>query len=507
MTKKLIISIFLGLFFLGVLQVGARGEASLNSANLPLDSLYYLYLEKLTGLGFLRVTPGAKPYTRMQIAKWILDVKAAIVDSERELSPYVQTLIAELETEFSKELAIIQGAEEKNQIEFRRLAWSTAYYDGQTLSQSYTKSSYQPLNINNNGDQLALKFNSRVSFNLEGEINDLLLVSLTPELSYNEEDQYQLNLESGYFKTGFSNLSLQFGKESMWWGHGRRGSLILSNNSRPQLMMKIANLEPFSLNGWFSLLNEMNTTFFISEPDRYRNDVAETSFIGGRFDFSPTKDLTFAVVLTSIVGGKGRSVGWDDLDDFLLGRNAGTTDAERWDSIAGFDFAWRLPKINNLILYGEIYGEDQAGSLPPLPSKIAGVWGIYFPRLSVDGSWDLLVEGATTSDAWYRHWVYTDGYVFRDQIIGDAMGCDSGRWLLRLNHYWTDGTQVAFNYESLVMNRSAADSKTLHSLWITGRTKICPDVALISTIGWSVTKQSEDSKSDYLLELILAKLF
>lgn len=507
MTKKLIISIFLGLFFLGVLQVGARGEASLNSANLPLDSPYYLYLEKLTGLGLLHVTPGAKPYTRMQIAKWILDVKAAIVDLAQELPRYVQTMIAELETEFSKELAIIQGAEEQNQIEFRRLAWSAAYYDGQTLSQSYTKSSYQPLNINNNGDQLALKFNFRISFSLEGEINDHLLISLSPELGCNEDDRYLLNLESGYLKTGFNNLSLQLGKESMWWGHSRRGSLILSNNSRPQTMVKLSNIEPLKLHGWFSLLNEMDATFFISEPDCYRSDVTETSFIGGRLDFSPTKNFTFAVGLTSIVGGKGRSIGWDDLGDFLLGKNANTVDAERWNSIAGFDFAWRLPKINNLILYGEIYGEDQAGSFPPLPSKIAGVWGIYFPRLSVDGSWDLLLEGATTSAVWYRHWVYNDGYVFRNQIIGDAMGCDSERWLIRLNQYRPDGVLVAFNYEYLAMNRSAADSKTLHSLWITGRSRICPDIALTSTIGWSAIDQSAASESSYLLKLILTKQF
>ena len=39
------------------------------TANVPVDSVYYSYIEKLSGMGYISSMPnGAKPYSRMEMA-------------------------------------------------------------------------------------------------------------------------------------------------------------------------------------------------------------------------------------------------------------------------------------------------------------------------------------------------------------------------------------------------------------------------------------------------------
>ncbi len=46
------------------------------TGNVPLSSVCYEYIEKLSGMGYLSSMPtGAKPYSRLDMAKWTLEAK------------------------------------------------------------------------------------------------------------------------------------------------------------------------------------------------------------------------------------------------------------------------------------------------------------------------------------------------------------------------------------------------------------------------------------------------
>lgn len=50
--------------------------ADRTTANVSVDSVYYSYIDKLSGMGYLKTLPnGARPYSRMQMARWCLEAE------------------------------------------------------------------------------------------------------------------------------------------------------------------------------------------------------------------------------------------------------------------------------------------------------------------------------------------------------------------------------------------------------------------------------------------------
>ena len=46
------------------------------TANVPLDSRYYRYIDKLEGMGYIKDMPtGTRPYSRLDMAKWIIEAQ------------------------------------------------------------------------------------------------------------------------------------------------------------------------------------------------------------------------------------------------------------------------------------------------------------------------------------------------------------------------------------------------------------------------------------------------
>jgi hypothetical protein len=185
-----------------------------------------------------------------------------------------------------------------------------------------------------------------------------------------------------------------------------------------------------------------------------------------------------------VLGGEGHELTAGDFWSFLIGTNAETQAEDKWNSIAGIDFRLRLPKLHDLQVYGELYGEDQATALGfiPAPSKNAGILGIYVPKLTPDGDWDLTLEYGHTSNWWYTHWVYTDGYTYKGDIIGDAMGYHGTRYFARLTHYTTKGN-YSLNTEHVTQDLDAAYPQEITSVWITSHNKLKDNLFLDGSFG------------------------
>lgn len=457
------------------------------SANIPLNSYIYPFLDKLDGLGLLQpMQNGTKPYTRMQVAQWIQQLRTTV--AQKPLPDYVEQLLNQLETEFRDELAILDGAPNINRIKVTDFAWTNSYYDGQTLTQHQTLSTYQPLNGNNNGYRWDEGGNTALSVGVTANLGESLVFNAVPRLGPDHDGDFAAGLDTGYLKTHLGNFQIQLGKAAMWWGPSERASLILSNNSEPFTTLKLSNLEPVEFK-WLPFLGPSNATFFYSELGDDRTDVPNPSYIGIRTDFTPTANFTFALSFNSFLGGEGHEVSWDDLWDFLTQKNAMTATTDKWNTISGIDYRWRIPKLNGLQLYGAYYGEDAKDS-PPLPYKPGWLWGLYYPKLTPDGSWDLRLEKSLTDQVWYRHMLYTDGYVHGNDIIGDPMGNNAFRNYVKLSHYLADGSQLAFHGEYTVMDRAAAYPQKLSSFWVTYQTQLPdPSWRLTTTLGFAKVDQ------------------
>ncbi|HEY8464133.1 MAG TPA: capsule assembly Wzi family protein [Bacillota bacterium] len=512
MKKKLLqwlgIALLLMLLNLPVLAAGPANAPQV-SPNIPLDSYIYTYLEKLDGLGYLKaMLPDTKPYTRRQAAQWVSQIQQTVPE---HLPAYARTMLERLIADLGPELAGLTVGPAVTSTCRVEAEWKTVYYDGATLDQYCTNSSYQPLNINNNGYRFEENFNNLITLQVAGGLGERFVFSVTPRFSYDEVNAATADLVSGYLKSGIGNLGIQLGKEAFWWGPGVRGSLPLTNNATPLTALKLSNLDPVQFDGLLGFLKQGDFTFFYSELDDEREFVKGPSFVGFRATFTPWANLTLGGSLNSIVGGEGHHLSGSDYLEFFTGKNADLPEEEKWNSIAGFDFRWRSPRLAGLQVYGEYYGEDQAGKFPPLPSHNAYLFGVKLPRLDREGRWELLLEKARTNNAWYRHWVYKEGYVYEDNILGDAMGCNGIRFYLKLSHYWTASSWMSFNAEHLVLNEAAAAPQKVNSYWLSYNRDLQKGLALKATVGWSevdnLNYQANRSGHNFLGSVGLQKRF
>jgi len=237
-----------------------------------------------------------------------------------------------------------------------------------------------------------------------------------------------LVLQETYIKSSIDNIEVEIGRDSMWWGPGRHGSLLLSNNPPPFNMLKISNMRPFRLKGPAGRLGIWDVTAFIARLEDER-DFPGARLFGLRVGISPSSSIEINLTRTLIFGGKGRP-SLDPLDYlkvfFAVGENKpGKLDN---DQLAGGDFRITLtPPLSmagGAMLYGQIIGEDEAGGLP---SNYGVLGGALVTDLLNTGWMDIRLEYANdhlvADDAlWYGHGLYTSGYTYHHRLIGYPMG-------------------------------------------------------------------------------------
>lgn len=469
-----------------LLSLGGANAASYSdqlSANVALNSFAYDYLEKLDGLGYLAdMRTGTKPYTRIQFARWTKQM----MDSQRkDIPPYARAMLAALRQEFQPELDVLSSKGDGQ--EFGLKSWSLAedVYHGNTLAQKGTKSTYQPLNVNNDGYRYGTGGNEIMAMTFEGKLGDDLVLSFTPRMSYDSTHKGETSFEYGYVKSDFNNVAIQVGKDAVAWGQGSRGNLMFSNNTEPQSAVRFTNIEPNRPGGLLTFLGRENTTVSYSVLETNR-DIPYPSFVAMRFDFIPSNNFTFALARADIVGGKGRMLNSGDYYDWLLGRNAGqwtSSPNDKWNTQAGGDFRWRLPSIGGIQVYGEVYGEDQHRRVIPYPYRLAWIYGVYIPRFSAEGSWDACFELHQTDPSWYIHGTYTDGWVFKGNILGDPIGNNAQSFYGKVTHYNQDGSSISLNFERVTMDRTDPAAQKIRSGWIGYRAMLGKDLQVDLSAG------------------------
>ena len=474
------------------LGCNVAAASPLVTADVPLDSNYYLYLDKLEGMGYVTDIPtGTKPYSRLDMAKWLLQAEA--VAKTKPMPKYLQTYYDTMRADLAEEIAYLSGENDKfeSNLKLRTAKLDFSYLDQDKSSQGYKLSPnnggeakefkpahWQMLNHNNNGYRYGDGFNAVGSLNISGSINKDFALGITPRFSWDKDEHGDASLIDGYVKTHVGVWGVTVGKQPLTWGQGANGTLAFSNNATPQTMAKLNLLEPHTFdNGVLKFLGKANVNVFASQlegnrvetsGDKYEKDHAP--FIGIRVDVMPTDALTIGLERMSMLRKFNK--------DWFLGDNAESSDAEGWNDIAGFDVRYRFPGVQ---LYGSLYGEDQAHAFP---CEDAYTVGLYFPQLVQDGSWDLRLEGSQTNTAWYRHWVMRNGWTYKDDIMGDWIGNDARKYYAQVNHYLDNGDRVGLSLVRVDMNRSASDTRKLSEVQVDYSTKLLKDMYLDTSVGY-----------------------
>jgi hypothetical protein len=252
---------------------------------------------------------------------------------------------------------------------------------------------------------------------------------------------------AGYsVQVGHKYISLQGGKITAWYGPGRRGSMIFTNNAEQYPGVRLHNPVPIPITGFFSFLGHFQYDWFFARMDEDRV-VPETTLSGMRFAFRPNRYLEFGVSRAIHFGGEGQNKGIDAWWDAFRGKEDSVPNVR--NQLGGFDVELTLPfKAMPVQIYFEMAGEDQSRDtgveVLPMPEKWAGLGGVFFPALFGSPKLDFRVEYADNhfndeGDIWYTS--SFSPHKYKGRFLGHPMGTNArdlmfqGRWFFLPSTY------------------------------------------------------------------------
>lgn len=405
-----------------IFSLPAYALAAPASGLLPLDSWVYPALDKLVGLGLIDSSlQGALPFTRLEAAR---QLREALQNEERTPGPAVVAgLLRQLENELHDQLTELPGSYLQP---LRHLAISYLYQDGEDsiIGGSGVSARQFSLNTNNFGIDYSVHSSAQLVFASEARFARALLLEVRPIVLVGEGDGSDLRLLEGRAALEMGPIELSIGRQSLWWGQGRHGSLLLSNNAKPLDMLRLTTPSPVLLPWIFKYLGPFRFDLFLSKLEK-EQVIPEPYLSGLRLNLKPLPWFELGASRTIIFGGQGRPhIDFSDFATILSGRNlSGGGDTS--NSLAALDASIKLPFLLGTEIYGEFGGEDEAGHFIANASTL---YGLYLPKIDPTGRGSLRFEYAdlsridNNSPVWYRHGTYRSGYTYEGKILGHHVG-------------------------------------------------------------------------------------
>lgn len=447
-----------------------RSEAhALSSANIPLDSPVYPYLEKLAGMGLLKSDIwGVRPFSRSEAARLVLEAEGNLADRSGAAQPVARQFIARLKALLPRETALRTTGAKPELFDVNPFASARFRYvhlDGSARSyerpvhdpgddgvfgigsglrpvNSYPSVAQQhgvegtPLLEGNEGVRYGRGHNGQFQFSSEGYLSDVATLLVEPLLLHQPGQGERLRLNKGYLKLGGGGLELEAGRDADWLGPGNRTAITLSNNAQNLDQLKLWSPEPIRL----KYIGDLKYALILSRLDHTSvGGERQPWFYAIKLAMKPVETLEIGFNLGRQQGGPGVN---NSLGDNVRGLLGGTN-ADNSNSVAGFDLRLRLPFLRNTILYGEFSGEDTAAFWPIVESYVAG---IYVPNLTSDGRNELRFEYYQGNSILSTSGTYPEGYMYKGMNLGPFQGGASQQLFWRYTHYIAPRISLSLDY-------------------------------------------------------------
>ncbi len=409
--------------------IGSHETEASVSASIPLHSPVYDALERLEVLGLLpEAMLATKPLNRLEVARWLVGIQASATED-----PLVHPLLDELEGEFKPEMDDLRGNANPPPIRYRLADPFSLELTGAALeNQTFRFRENHEGDFYHDGPNAQLEADSWATF------GRYLALEIKPSVTSREGGTF-LVIKKAALKLTVSNLELEVGRDSVWWGPGDHGDLLVTDNAQPFNLFKLSSAEAFRVPWPLSYLGLWKVTLFLARLEKDR-DFPYPKLLGLHFELKPASFLEFGATRVTLFGGQGRpALSLKDFFEIYFGK-PNQSGRHEVDEIASVDLRLRIPRIDPFLtpmeLYAEVGGEDEAGYHF---TKDAYLMGMYLPDLLHHGTTDFRAEYANnhvadSPNVWYTHFLYTSGYTYHGQIIGHHMGTDSADLFFRLTH-------------------------------------------------------------------------
>jgi membrane-associated phospholipid phosphatase len=440
------------------------------STYVPLDSWVYPAFDRLAALGFVSDGfAGKRPWSREQCVSLLLDADEAFANysgGNSPIPPQVNALLKDLHHEFARDVAALSGPNtslEVDSIYTRILSASGAilddgYHFGQTYAYDFGRPFRRGTNFISGGSASATYGNLFFYFSgefqhspaapaLSAPVRDFIAqsdkVAVPPDTPFAAINQFRFL--DAYAGVNVHGWQLTFGNQSLSWGPGSGGSLLLSDNAAPFPMVRLSPENSFEVPGLSKILGPFSVDQFVGRLDGHPG-VSEPWLYGQKISFKPLHSLEFAYSRTTIIGGSAHPLTANTFFRSLFGRVDPARNSVPGDSRTAIDWTWRLPGMHNwATFYGELEDDDDLIPLQNLSKSVLRP-GIYLPRLPFLPRWDLHFEWTTSTSPGrasfqnhgnlnYWNLDYPDGYTNDGDLMGNTVGRE-GITLQAWTRYW-----------------------------------------------------------------------
>jgi membrane-associated phospholipid phosphatase len=441
------------------------------SAYVPLDSWVYPAFERLEALGYIQTAfEGTRPWARSECARLISEAndKLAALSAGKSTvsSEQAELLLVALSIEFhrEKELEAGGGANRSAALQSTYLrvisASGTVLTDGYHFGETYGYDYGRPFRRGTNFiSGVSADFTSgRVFLHLSGEFQH---AASAPPLSDSVRDAIasvdkvpvspaqpfpainQVAVMDSYLGFNLDNLQISFGRQSLSWGPGPGGSLILSDNAPPFYLLRVAEVQPLELPSFLGVLGPMRFESFAGREQGH--PISGHPFIyGQKVSLKPFQSFEFAYARTTTIAGIGDPLNTRTLLESVFGRLDSKENSVPGDSHTSIDWIWHVPHMKDrFILYGEMESDDDPIPLQNLTRAVMRP-GIFLVRLPGLDKWDLHAEWTSSvcpgerddhGELNYWNYHYRDGYTNDGNLVGNTVGRE-GKTIQVWTRYW-----------------------------------------------------------------------
>ncbi|PCI43523.1 MAG: hypothetical protein COB49_12160 [Alphaproteobacteria bacterium] len=288
------------------------------------------------------------------------------------------------------------------------------------------------------------------------------------------------HLDGSYLSQDIGNWSAYAGAFDRWWGPGREGTLILSNNARPMPSIGLRRIEPKAFKTkWLSWLGPWQWDMFLARMEEDR-EISHALIAGFRFTFEPIKNFEVGFSRTMQICGEGRPCGFDTWAKALIaGGDLENTRGNLEDpsnQLVSLDLSYtmKVGKDIFLKLYGEGTAEDENGKVF-LPFRYARLVGLTLngPYGDNGAQWRFSVEHSDTisTEFWffgkrlfnviYEHGIYKTGYRFKGRSLGHSLDNDSKLITVVAQYQNPDGWDYILKYHHAEINVDGTGGNTV----------------------------------------------
>ena len=245
----------------------------------------------------------------------------------------------------------------------------------------------------------------------------------------------------------FPDLDLMVGRDSMKWGPGYQGNLVLSDN--PPAFDMIRYSGTVDLSDFGGRNGSLNFTKFFSLLDPLAGE--SRYFSGQRLEYKPFDILTLGLSETAVISQESSLLFFNPLPFVppyyltrwiadLLGQPS------QINSYVGIDMELNFhPGIK---LYGEFMADDFTFTpkTNPYPNRIGFLAGAYFADPFDTGNTDFRIEYTHINNYVYFSTHPWQDYLYQGEYIGSPLGPDADQLFLELTHRLSDKLNLSLSY-------------------------------------------------------------